>query len=94
MISMRSLSTKPESFDRSALEPSGMGVPIVGYDHSGDDEILKAPLIEGLTPLSDTGLLEIRVRKLLNPRHCVGMNRVFLHASMIEKTLAIYKDCL
>ncbi|WP_029134553.1 glycosyltransferase family 4 protein [Sedimenticola selenatireducens] len=88
-----SLSTKPESFGRSVLEALSMGVPVVGYDHGGVGEILKALFVEGLTPLSDIDQLKNRVKKLLNSRCCVEKNKVFLHASMIEKTLAIYAEC-
>jgi len=89
-----SLSTKPESFGRSVLEALSMGVPVVGYDHGGEGEILRALFAEGLVPLSDTGELESSVRKLLTIKPDVGKSRLFLRASMIDKTLAIYKDCL
>lgn len=89
-----SLSSKPESFGRTALEALSMGVPVVGYDHGGIGEILKALFVEGLVPLADTGELANRVRSVLQSRPPVAENRLFLRASMLEKTLAIYEECL
>ncbi|MBZ0100160.1 MAG: glycosyltransferase, partial [Taibaiella sp.] len=89
-----SLSTKPESFGRTTLGALSLGVPVVGYDHGGVGEILRALFAEGLTPLSDTSQLENKVSHLLSSRYCVEENRVFLRSSMIEKTLDIYKGCM
>lgn len=89
-----SLSTKPESFGRSALEALSMGVPVVGYDHGGIGEILQALFKEGLTPLSDPDQLEVRVKKLLDSPHDVAPNKLFLRTEMLDKTLALYKECL
>lgn len=89
-----SLSSKPESFGRSALEALSMGVPVVGYDHGGIGEILQALFREGLTPLSDLDQLEARVKKVLDNGCQVERNQRFLRTEMIDKTLALYEECL
>ena len=86
-----SLSTKPESFGRTALEPLALGVPVVGYDHGGVGEILNAVYPRGAVPLADAAALQERVRWVLEddrarPR---PFDRFRLQ-DMLDRTLELY----
>lgn len=48
-----SLSTKPEAFGRTTLEALALGKPVVGFDHGGVREALRAMFPNGLVALGD-----------------------------------------
>ena len=87
-----SLSTKPESFGRTTLEPLALGVPVVGYDHGGVGEILNAVFPTGAVPLSDEATLCERVSLILeDARLRPEPFREFRLQEMLDGTLALYR---
>ncbi len=88
-----SLSTKPESFGRTALEPLALGVPVIGYSHGGVGEILQTVYPQGAVPLRDAAALKERVGEVLNgQRPTVPPFEQFQLARMLDKTLALYEE--
>lgn len=88
-----SLSSKPESFGRTVLEPLAMGVPVVGYAHGGVAEILAALFPEGAVPTGDVqsaAQAVMRVARLETGP--VRPNDQFLLRQLQTQTLAVYKE--
>ena len=90
-----SLSTQPESFGRTVLEPLAEGRPVVGYAHGGVAEILEALYPFGAVPLRDLDAAADRIATILAgsvapPR----VNDRFLLETMFRKTLAVYEELL
>ncbi len=86
-----SLSTQPESFGRTVAEALSLGRPVVGYDHGGVGEILKAVFPAGLVKVSDQVDLAEKVSVLLVNHPAVG-EVPFLKKTMLEQTLSCYKE--
>ncbi|UTW10588.1 glycosyltransferase family 4 protein [Marinobacterium rhizophilum] len=87
-----SLSTKPESFGRTVAEALSLGVPVAGYAHGGVGEILGALYPAGAVPLGDSEALVTRVTALLKGGERPTGNAVFLQNTMLEQTLAVYRE--
>ena len=92
---MLSLSTQPESFGRTVLEPLAEGRPVVAYAHGGVAEILEALYPVGAVPLRDLDAAAKRVATILEgslapPR----VNDRFLLEHMFRETLAVYEELL
>jgi glycosyltransferase involved in cell wall biosynthesis len=90
-----SLSTQPESFGRTVLEPLAEGRPVVGYAHGGVAEILEALYPFGAVPLHDLDAAADRIGEILAggtapPR----VNDRFLLETMFRETLALYEELL
>ena len=85
-----SLSSKPESFGRAALEALSLGVPVIGYDHGGVGEILAEVYPSGRVPPGDLEALEARVRATLAAPAPVPAEHAFTLERMLEGTLATY----
>ncbi|MGE0378882.1 MAG: glycosyltransferase, partial [Planctomycetaceae bacterium] len=87
-----SLSTKPESFGRTALEPLALGVPVVGYDHGGVGEILRTVYPQGAVPRGDAAALRRRVAALLGERPTTvpPFTHFRLH-EMLDREIALYE---
>jgi glycosyltransferase involved in cell wall biosynthesis len=88
-----SLSTRPESFGRTVLEPLALGVPVVGYAHGGVAEILQALYPEGAVDVGDHDSAATRLQAVLAgdagaPRE----NTRFILSRMCEDTLALYAE--
>lgn len=85
-----SLSSKPESFGRTVLEPLAMGKPVIGYDHGGVGEILAALFPQGRVQLGNIDeLIDTSVTQLASPVN-PKPNTEFLLSEMTGKTLALY----
>ena len=87
-----SLSNKPESFGRTVLEALCLGVPVVGYDHGGVGEILAELYPAGRVPPGDATSLLDRVTQLAERPEPVGEFDNFSLASMLSKTLELYRS--
>jgi glycosyltransferase involved in cell wall biosynthesis len=90
-----SLSTQPESFGRTVLEPLSEGRPVVAYAHGGVAEILDALYPRGGVPLGDTDAVADRIEAILAgqiapPRR----NDRFLLDTMVRETLEVYAELL
>ena len=87
-----SLSSKPESFGRTVLEALSLGVPVVGYEHGGVGEILRALFPAGAVQLGDLEGIVVRVADWRsNPPH-VPPQAVFTLPKMLGDTLEIYTN--
>ena len=86
-----SLSSTPESFGRTVLEPLAMGRPVVGYAHGGVAEILGELFPQGAVGKGDVGGAAARVADVLQARTpVVAHNTRFLLERMQAQTLAVY----
>ncbi len=88
-----SLSTKPESFGRTTLEPLAMGIPVVGYDHGGVGEILNTVFPQGAVSLRDRGALKFKVSALMGvERVIVPRFNEFRLCDMLGQTISLYDE--
>jgi glycosyltransferase involved in cell wall biosynthesis len=88
-----SLSSKPESFGRSVLEPLSMGIPVVGFAHGGVGEILGSLFPAGAVPPGDIdGAVAAINRVLQGEAGEPAPNDTFLLSRMCEQTLAVYRE--
>ena len=86
-----SLSTQPESFGRTVLEPLCLGTPVIGYHQGGVGEILDAMYPQGAVAPGDTEALASRVSEFIADTPAVTCSNAFLLSSMQSKTLALYQ---
>jgi glycosyltransferase involved in cell wall biosynthesis len=88
------LSRKPEAFGRTVLEALSVGRPVVGWDHGGVGELLRALQPEGAVGPFDEDALHATTRALLAhpPAPPVTIPHT-LHA-MQDATLAVYDELL
>jgi len=89
-----SLSTKPESFGRTAVEAISLGKAVIAYDHGGVGETLGSIYPVGLVPLNDTEQVAVRCKRLyegeiLAPQAALTHYR---KQDMLDKTLALYES--
>jgi len=88
-----SLSRQPESFGRTTLEALALGRPVVGYDHGGVAEQLRALFPEGAVPPGDVEQAVMVTRQLLEtalePR---PLRPPFTLEAMCQSTLDVYLE--
>lgn len=90
-----SLSTQPESFGRTVLEPLSEGRPVVGYSHGGVAEILSALYPTGAVPVRDLKAAGERIADIISGRYAPPRaNERFLLDVMARDTLALYAELL
>ena len=86
-----SLSSTPESFRRTVLEPRAMGRPVVGYAHGGVAEILGELFPQGAVGKGDVAAATERAQDVIAGRTpVVEFNTRFLLERMQAQTLAVY----
>lgn len=89
---MLSLSSTPESFGRTVLEPLAMGRPVVGYAHGGVAEILAALFPQGAVGKGDVTAAIQRADEVLKGKTpAVLPNTRFLLGEMQACTLSLYE---
>ena len=87
-----SLSSTPESFGRTVLEPLAMGRPVVGYTHGGVAEILAELFPHGAVAKGDVGAATLRAEAVLKGKTpAVLPNARFLLGQMQTSTLSLYE---
>ena len=87
-----SLSSTPESFGRTVLEPLAMGRPVVGYAHGGVAEILAELFPHGAVAKGDIGATTLRAEAVLKGKTpAVLPNTRFLLERMQRSTLSLYE---
>ncbi len=87
-----SLSSQPESFGRTVLEPLSLGVPVIGYAHGGVGEILDRMFPEGKVAVGDVEALIERTREFLRHPRAVRAENPYPLERMQRRTLALYRD--
>ena len=86
-----SLSSTPESFGRTVLEPLAMGRPVVGSAHGGVAEILGELFPQGAVGKGDVAAATERAQDVIAGRTpVVEFNTRFLLERMQAQTLAVY----
>jgi len=89
-----SLSTKPESFGRTAVEALSLGRAVIAYDHGGVGETLAQIYPDGLVRLKDIAGIVAKSGQLyhhdvLPPQQ---PQMVYLKDAMLDQTLALYES--
>ncbi len=87
-----SLARLPEAFGRTALEALSLGVPVVGYDHGGTTEILRAIFPAGLVPPGDIRAATDCVARILAQRPSIPVQHPFPLRRMVGETLSVYAE--
>ncbi len=87
-----SLSREPEAFGRVSLEALSLGIPVIGYDHGGVGEQLRAILPAGGVVPGDIGTLAERVRAWLDSPPQVPAGHAYTLQNMQAATLSIYRQ--
>jgi glycosyltransferase involved in cell wall biosynthesis len=86
-----SMSRKPESFGRTALEAVALAKPTIGHAIGGVNEILTACFPQGLVPLHDKqALYTTTLQVLQNPTVPREIPYSFTLSAMCDSTLALY----
>ena len=87
-------SDPPEAFGRTVPEALHLGVPVIGWDHGGVQEILAEVFPTGSVPPGDhTQLLE-RSRDFLRQHPEVTRSTAFGLQESMQKTMAVYHQAL
>lgn len=89
-----SLSTKPESFGRTAVEAISLGVPVIAYNHGGVGETMGQVYPQGLVKLNDIHEISLRCKQLYNGEILIpqGALTVYSKQAMLDRTLALYAE--
>ena len=89
-----SLSTKPESFGRTAVEAVSLGKAVIAYDHGGVGETLANIYPVGLVALKDISAVAERCLQLYEGEiHPPQQAQTYYNKQeMLDKTLALYKS--
>lgn len=88
-----SLSSTPESFGRTVLEPLAMGRPVVGYAHGGVAEILAELFPHGAVAKGDVIAASQCAQAILRGETpTVSFNTRFLLEHMQAHTIELYRD--
>ncbi len=91
-VSLSLTSNPPEAFGRTVVEALSLGTPVVGYDHAGAGEILRALYPDGAVPPGDVETVARRVTALLpEAQPAIRPNTLFTEQRMVEQTLALYR---
>lgn len=87
-----SLSRKPESFGRTVNEALALGVPVVGYDHGGVGEILRAMFPRGAVPVGDVRAAAEVIESIQSQGLRVNCPNAFPLTRMLDDTLKLYRS--
>lgn len=84
------LSRKPEAFGRTVLEALSVGRPLLGWEHGGVGELLRALQPEGAVEPFDAAALALRAEELLIRPPALPATMGDSLRAMQEATLAVY----
>jgi glycosyltransferase involved in cell wall biosynthesis len=87
-----SLARDPEAFGRVPVEALSLGRPVIGYDHGGVGESLRAIYPAGLVPVGDIDAVVARTCEFLRAAPPVPPNQPFTLQRMTDATLAVYRE--
>nr|WP_198420633.1 glycosyltransferase family 4 protein [Sulfuriferula nivalis] len=87
-----SLSQDPEAFGRITPEALSLGIPVVGYNHGGVGEVLKAMFPVGLVKLGDINGLITTAQQCLTQLYPINENTIFTLGEMQDKTFSVYRE--
>ena len=87
-------SDPPEAFGRTVPEALHLGVPVIGWNHGGVQEVLAEVFPAGAVPPGDHARLLERSREFLRQRPPVARNTAFGLQESMQKTMAVYHQAL
>lgn len=85
------LSGAPEAFGRTVVEALSVGRPVLGWDHGGVGELLRALYPAGAVPMGDAVALLARARQLLVDAPPMPVTIPQTLAAMQAATLELYE---
>ena len=86
------LSRKPESFGRTVLEALSVGRPVVGWDHGGVGELLRALQPAGAVAPFDAEALQRAARAAIDGPPSLPATIPFTLQAMQDATLSVYDE--
>ena len=87
-------SDPPEAFGRTVPEALHLGVPVIGWNHGGVQEVLSEIFPAGAIPPGDRQQLTQRAREFLLHRPTVADSTAFGLQESMQKTMAVYHQAL
>jgi len=85
-------SDPPEAFGRTIPEALHMGVPAIGWDHGGVQEVLAEMFPAGAVKPDDPVALLARTRAFLRNRPVVAPSTAFQLQDSLDRTLQLYES--
>ncbi|SRR5579885_37133 len=84
------LSIEPEGFGRTTLEALSLGVPVIGYAHSGTAELLEELYPAGLVATGNQDELLARTMQFLASPPPVPASHPYTLQAMLDATMDVY----
>jgi len=85
-------SDPPEAFGRTVPEALRLGVPVIGWNHGGVQEVLARMFPAGAVTPDDPLTLLARTREFLNQRPRIPPSDAFLLEDSMQRTLELYQS--
>jgi glycosyltransferase involved in cell wall biosynthesis len=85
-------SDPPEAFGRTVPEALHLGVPVIGWNHGGVQEVMSEMFPIGAVEADRPRELLRRTRDFLRDRPMVEKSRAFLLEDSMQRTLDLYRD--
>ena len=86
------LAIEPEGFGRTTVEALSLGIPVIGYRHSGTEEILSRILPEGLVETRNRDELLTRTLSFLQCPPAVPHAHPYTLRTMLDAEMALYEQ--
>jgi len=84
----------PEAFGRTVPEALHLGVPVIGWNHGGVQEVLYEVFPRGAVTPGNRTLLVDRAREFLRQAPLVTRSKAFGLQESMEKTMAVYHQAM
>lgn len=84
----------PEAFGRTVPEALHLGIPVIGWNHGGVQEVLSEVFPRGAVTPGNRSLLVDRAREFLRQRPVVARSDAFGLRESMQKTMAVYHQAM
>ncbi len=84
----------PEAFGRTVPEALHLGVPVIGWNHGGVQEVLQKIFPDGAVSPGNRAQLIERSREFLRQRPTIQRSTSFGLQESMQKTMAVYKQAV
>jgi glycosyltransferase involved in cell wall biosynthesis len=84
----------PEAFGRTVPEALHLGIPVIGWNHGGVQEVLSEVFPRGAVVPGNRSLLVDRAREFLRQRPVVARSDAFGLRDSMQKTMAVYQQAM